>query len=86
MVERELYVGPLSVVKEIRFDNPDDVGGKGGGENVYSGFVRQFWKDLSQVSIQRPESGDAVTIQTRKKQFVSFINEHMFDRTETGVI
>ena len=44
-------MGPLSVVKEIRFDNLDDVGGKGGRENVYSGFVQQFWKDLSQVSI-----------------------------------
>ena len=79
-------MGPLSVLKELCFNNPDDVGGKGGREDVYSGFVRQFWKDLSQVSIRRPESGDAVTIQTRKKQFVSFINEHMFDRTETGVI
>ena len=77
---------PLSVLKELCFDNPDDVGGKGGGEGVYSGFVRQLWKDLSQVSIRRPESRDAVTVQTRKKQFVSFINEHMFDRTEAGVI
>ena len=44
-------MGPLSVLKELCFDNLDDVGGKGGGEDVYSCFVRQLWKDLSQVSI-----------------------------------
>ena len=50
-IERKLYMGPLSVTKKLRFYDPDDVGGKGGREDMHSHFVRQFWKDLVQVTV-----------------------------------
>lgn len=85
-VERELDMRLLPVAKEFCFYNLDDVKGEGCGENVYCGFVRQLWKNLVQVAIGWPESGNAVTIYTRKEQLVAFINVNMFYGTDEGVI
>jgi len=77
-VEGELYMNRFSTPKDLLFDDPNNVRGERGGEDIDCGRFREFGEDRVQHALGRPESSDTVTFYSRKKQFVSSVQVNVF--------